>query len=353
MDCLDGGILFWAYHYGSFMRILLGSHWFAPSIGGVEIISAVLADEFVKAGHQVTVMTGTPGPAMDRPYQIFRNSSRGEVLAFAKQSDVVLQNTISLQTLPPLFLSRKPIAVTHQSWMRRSDGTLGLENHAKRFATRLVQNVSISKAIAAALPVASRIIGNPFDPSEFSPLPEGQRERDIVFMGRLVSDKGCDLLLDALSQLKQKGITPTVTIIGDGDERVVLEAMTVSLGIASQVEFLGSVTKGRGALVAKHRIMVIPSRWAEPFGVVALEGIASGCAVVASAQGGLPDAAGDCALYFENGDAAGLADKIEMLLTDSALRAKLTANGPEHLKKFLPQEVARQYLNLFEELIAS
>jgi glycogen(starch) synthase len=335
------------------MRILLGSHWFAPSIGGVEIISAVLADEFTKAGHQVTVLTSTPGPTMDTPYRIFRNQSRSEVLTLAKNSDVVLQNTISLQTLPPALLSRKPIVVTHQSWMRRSDGTLGTENHLKRMATRLVRNVSISKAIAAALPVPSTVIGNPFDPSEFSPLPEDLTERDIVFMGRLVSDKGCDLLLEALSQLKQKGYNPSVTIIGDGDQRPMLESTATSLGLASQVEFLGSATKGRGALVAKHRIMVVPSRWAEPFGVVALEGIASGCAVVASAQGGLPDAGGDCALYFENGDATGLANQLETLLINPALRSKLTANGPGHLKNFLPHEVARQYLTLFGELTSS
>jgi glycogen(starch) synthase len=334
------------------MRILLGSHWFSPSIGGVEIISAVLADEFTKAGHEVTVLTSTPGPAMDVPYRIFRNQSRGQILALAKESDVLLQNTISLQTLAPFLLSRKPIVITHQSWMKRSDGTLGMENHLKRLATRLGRNVAISKAIAAALPVSSQVIGNPFDPREFSPLEEEQRERDIIFMGRLVTDKGCDLFLDALGLLKQKGLTPSVTIIGDGDQRPALEAMATSLGIASQVDFLGSVTKGRGALVAKHRIMVVPSRWAEPFGVVALEGIASGCAVVASAQGGLPDAGGECALYFENGDAPGLAAQLEKLLTDSDLRAKLTEKRTEHLKTFLPEEVARQYLNLFGELTA-
>src|ERR1700761_6734947 len=86
--------------YRSFMRILLGSHWFAPSIGGVEIISAVLADEFTNAGHKVTVLTSTPGPVLDTPYRVVRNQSRSEVLALARDSDVVLQNTISLQTLP-------------------------------------------------------------------------------------------------------------------------------------------------------------------------------------------------------------------------------------------------------------
>ena len=53
--------------------------------------------------------------------------------------------------------------------------------------------------------------------------------------------------------------------------------------------------------------MVIPSRCAEPFGLVALGGIASGCAIVASDQGGLPDAEGPCGLYFPNRTAKALA----------------------------------------------
>ncbi len=66
-----------------------------------------------------------------------------------------------------------------------------------------------------------------------------------------------------------------------------LQALTVQLGLTQQVEFLGSMQEGRGLIVARHRVMAIPSVWAEPFGVVALEGASAGCALVASSQGGL------------------------------------------------------------------
>jgi glycosyltransferase involved in cell wall biosynthesis len=269
------------------------------------------------------------------------------------ESDVVMQNLISLRTLVSLILSRKPIVVTHQSWLRRTDGKRGLENYLKLLSLCVCHNVSISKAIAASLPVGSVIIGNPFEARAFDGLLDTKRDKDIVFLGRLVSDKGCDLLLHALAELKSKNLFPSLTVIGDGPERSALETLTVELDLTDQVQFLGALQHGRGAIVARHLIMAIPSIWAEPFGVVALEGIASGCAIVASSQGGLPDAGGPCGLYFPNGDVGALASALERLLTNVFLREELISNGPTHLKEFQPAFVAGRYLDLFHALLKS
>lgn len=335
------------------MRILLCSHWFYPSIGGVETISKILAEEFTRAGLTVTVVTNTPGPDADFPFNVVRRPTARTLLDLARQSDIVMQNLISLRTLVSILPSRKPVIVIHQSWLRRTDGQRGLENYAKLLALRLCENVSISKAIAESLPVRSTIIGNPFDPREFEGLRNVARDRDIVFLGRLVSDKGCDLLVRAVAGLKIKGLFPTVTVIGDGPERSALESLSVSLGVDAQIQFLGALQEGRGKVVSRHRIFVVPSVWAEPFGVVALEGIASGCAIVSSSQGGLPDAVGNCGLYFRNGDVEGLTLALERTLTDDALRAKLISEGPAHVAKFLPSVIAGRYLELFRSVLSS
>ncbi len=336
------------------MKILLCSHWFSPSFGGVETVSKILAEEFTRAGNSVTVVTNTPAetPDSEFPYRVVRQPSSKHLRTLARETDIVFQNLISLRTLVSLFLSRKPIVVTHQSWLRRTDGKRGLENYAKLLALRACHNVSISKAIAASLPVKSVVIGNPFESKEFEGLRERPRDRDIVFLGRLVSDKGCDLLLKALGQLKSKGLFPSLTVIGDGPEMAALRELTVRLDLEKQVEFLGAVREGRGEIVARHRIFAVPSLWAEPFGVVALEGVASGCVVVASSMGGLPDAVGPCGLYFPNGDVEALASALERSLTDRAYCEQLIANGPEHLKKFEPQYVAARYLDLFRSVTA-
>ncbi|GGH09179.1 glycosyltransferase family 4 protein [Silvibacterium dinghuense] len=336
------------------MRILLCSHWFAPSIGGVETVSKILAEEFTRAGHVVTIVTSTSGPSaseMQVAYEIVRNPSGRALSHLAKHSDVLMQNMISLRTLMPLLLTRKPMLVTHQSWMRRNDGTLGTENHLKRLASRFCHNIAISQSIADSLPVKSEVIGNPFEFAEFAPLRERPKNRDIVFMGRLVSDKGCDVLLVALAELKTRGFTPSVTIIGDGPEMPKLRALVEQFELGSQVEFKGAVREGRGELVAQHRIMAIPSVWAEPFGIVALEGIASGCAIVASNQGGLPEAGGPAGLYFPNRDAKVMAAHLETLLTNDAKRKRLVDAGPAHLERFQSSAVAARYLALFEQLL--
>ena len=334
------------------MRILLCSNWFAPSVGGVETISRILAEEFTRAGHAVTVVTNTPGAQMDLPYAVLRQPSRRELRAAARSSDVIFQNLISLRTLVSVMFTGRPVVVTHQSWLRRPDGTRGLENYLKLLALRLCTNVAISKAIAGALPVESTLIKNAFEASAFAGLRDKPRQKDLVFLGRLVSDKGCGLLLQALADLKTRGLTPSLSVIGDGPEMPALRLMTTELGLTDQVEFFGALHEGRGEVVARHRVMVVPSVWAEPFGIVALEGIASGCAIVASERGGLPDAAGDCGLYFPNGDAPKLADTLEQILTDSVLRDRLVAHGPEHLKEFQPAAVAARYLDVFRGAMA-
>lgn len=334
------------------LRILLCSHWFQPSVGGVESISRLLAEEFTKLGADVTVLTATPGKVWSEPYRVIRKASQRQTWALARASDVIFQNTISLRTLAPLLFSGRPVIVIHQSWMRRADGTTGIENLLKRLMIRFCRNIAISHAIAQDIPAPSVILGNPFDAREFEDVASGPRDRDVVFLGRLVSDKGCDLLLEAFSLLAERGLRPNLTIIGDGDERPRLEDMSRSLGLAGQVTFLGSLQEGRGKIVARHRIMAVPSRWAEPFGIVALEGIATGCAIVASSGGGLPDAVGPCGLFFPNGDVAGLADALERLLREDELRMSMVSAGPMHLEAFQPGTVAQRYIDVIRQVLA-
>ena len=335
------------------MKILLCSVPFPPGVGGIEVASRIFAEEFTKAGHEVTVVTDSPDPSgsVSATYSIVRRPTRKQLIALGKQADLIFQNNISTKTLLPLLTLRKPIVVTTQTWVARNDGSLAWQDRLKLFLMRFVHHVAISRAIADILPRKSTVIGNPFDAALFTPYREVPKTKDIVFLGRLVSDKGCDLALQALAMLKTEGLTPSFTIVGDGSERVTLEVMAENLGLSQQVEFLGNLGANRAAAVAEHKVMIVPSRWAEPFGIVALEGIATGCALVASSGGGLPDAVGPCGLLFPNGDAAALASVLKKVLTDKDCRGQLTDAGPAHLENFTPSNVSKRYLDLFQQLI--
>lgn len=330
------------------MRILLCSYAFAPSLGGIETVSRILADEFRRRGSTVTVATYTPGPPDEAGHEVLRRPSFSKLYGLARQADIAFQNNISLQMLPPLFAARRPVVVSHHTWIRRTDGKRGWQDHVKRAVLPAVRNITISRAMAADLPVESTIIGDPFEAGEFRDLGSAMRTKDIVFMGRLVSDKGCDVALRSLAIVKAEGMRPSFTVIGDGPEAPALKKLAAELGLSEQVRFLGAIREGRGREVAQHKVMVVPSIWAEPFGVVALEGLAAGCVVVASAGGGLPDAVGPCGLLFPNGDAEALAESLKNLLADQAQRERLLAERPHHLAQFQPEAVAKRYLEVFE-----
>ena len=322
------------------MKILLGSHHFFPSTGGIETVSNLLAREFVAQGHEVRVVTQTAGNG-DFPFVIVRRPDAFELLRQVRWCDVFLQNNISLRTLWPLLFVRRPLFIAHQTWIMNPDGSTGWRHRLKRFVLRHATSFAISGAIAESLPVPSIRVGNPYDDKIFNAT-AANRTRELIFVGRLVSDKGAGLLLDALKLVERK---PRQTIVGDGPERAALEKQVADLQMQSQVEFAGSRHGEQLAeLLRQHEILVVPSLWKEPFGIVALEGIACGCVVIGSAGGGLAEAIGPCGVTFPNGDARALADAITRLLDDPADRDRLRQNTPGHLARFTPPAVAAVYL---------
>ena len=324
------------------MKILLGSHHFYPSTGGIETASNLLAREFVALGHEVRVITQTEGNG-DFAFAVIRRPGPVALLRLLRWCDVFLQNNISLRTLWPLLFLRRPLFITHQTWITNPDGTVGWQHRLKQFVLRYATSMAISRAVAAKLPGPSILVGNPYDDRIFKDVPSDPHNRELIFVGRLVSDKGANLLLEAMALLESK---PRLTIAGDGPERTNLEKQTAELQLQSHVEFVGSQTSEELAkLLRQHRILVVPSRWQEPFGIVALEGIASGCVVVGSAEGGLAEAIGPCGLTFPNGNAEALAKALSRLLDDSAECDRFRQAAPAHLARFTPRHVAGLYLD--------
>jgi glycogen synthase len=335
------------------MKILIYSPLFYPSIGGLETIISTLAHEFTYLGHEVKLVSKTPEiDYKNFPFEVIRRPSPQKLLKLTSWCDVFFQGCVSLKGILPLLMIPKPLVVTHQTWYRRCDGSLNWQDHLKNFVTRFATNIPVSHALAESLSTPFTVIPNSYQEKTFYEIPEVTRDKELVFLGRLVSDKGANLLLDAMAQLKSMGLTPKLTIIGSGPEESRLRQQVQDLEIFHQVHFAGvQVEHELARLLNGHQIMVVPSLWNEPFGIVALEGIACGCVVVGSEGGGLKDAIGPCGVTFPNSNVELLTQTLFDLLTHPEKLITYRQKAAEHLARHTSKAIAKAYLDVFERVI--
>jgi glycosyltransferase involved in cell wall biosynthesis len=302
----------------------------------------ILAKGFSAAGHDVRVVTTTrEEEPSELPFAVVRDPSAGRLAGLVRWSELCFHNHIGLRFAWPMLVWRRPWVVLTHTWIRRMTGRIGFRDRLKLSLLGRARNLAVSRVLADSLGVPATVIANPYRDDLFRRFPGVEREGDLIFVGRLVSDKGADLLLEALRMLAARGVSRRLTVVGTGPERERLEAMAQGL----DVRFVGMLAEAELARAFNaHRVLVVPSRWEEPFGLVALEGLACGCAVVASSGGGLPEAVGPFGRTFPNNDAAALAD---------ALSRELPAPDPDavaqHLDPHRPERVVSRVLREIEE----
>jgi glycogen(starch) synthase len=152
----------------------------------------------------------------------------------------------------------------------------------------------------------------------------------LLFVGRLWEAKGVDTAVEALAALgRRHGVPASLTVAGPAEHTDYVEALrrrADELGIADRVRWAGPVPRERLLdLYASHDCLVFPSVYGEPFGIVQLEAMAVGCAVVGTGTGGSAEIldADENALLFKPGDASALAGQLARLRADEALERRL------------------------------
>lgn len=149
--------------------------------------------------------------------------------------------------------------------------------------------------------------------------------RRVVFAGRVVAPKGVGVLIRAARLLDAE-----VVICGDGFGLGAMQRLARRLGVDQQVRFTGWLSpEALARELAEASIVVMPSLWPEPFGLVGIEALAAGRPVVASATGGVADWLEDgvSGLCVKPGDPSALARALDELLDDPARQQSMGAAG--------------------------
>ncbi len=373
------------------MKILISTPVFKPMVGGMETLANNFAVHFTERGHEVTVVTPISYDGLDdENYRIVRQPSFREFYRMAKATDLIFSNGASLYAAPYALLTGTPIILRHTGYqvacidgagwyegkvapLRPIPSFLFHLKHGKLFPTLrgiakvtglrlfaktyVTVNVAISDWMKRRHPLPNQVrIHNPFPISKFVAArnESGIYDYDFFFLGRLVTEKGVNLLVEAFAMLQQRSDnTYRLCIIGDGPERSHLEEMVRSAGQDSYVTFTGMLTKQKLISQIKScKIAVLPSTWEEPFGGAASEILAAGKNIIVSRDGALSEIVADAGLTFPNHDSRALADTMQKLVEDEALQELQRENAKVRLQSFSEDDLIDEYLTLFNRVIA-
>ena len=389
------------------MRILFVNDMAAP-YGGAEVLTLLLRDSMRDRGHDARLFAsdalaaGRSGPA---DYYCLGTVSSGRTLlqtanpwaASALERVVrefrpdVVHVTMFLTQLSPLVLPvlRAVPTVAHAVWYRMvcplgtkvlPDGTacghqwgapclsekclplrdwvplMAQRSLTARWRNALDAVIAISESVrgrleASGIPVVS-IVPGAIPVREHRPPLSGPPM--ALFAGRLVREKGADVLVRAFATVLRAIPDARLVLVGSGPERPALERLLAELHLTRSVDFHAHVSRAEVERIADTAwVQAVPSTWEEPFGLVAAEAMMRGTAVIASRAGGLAEIVSDpsAGVLVPPGDHAALADALLSHLTDRARCERAGSAGRAiALRRFAAGVVSDAFLEVYANL---
>lgn len=390
------------------MNILIYTHDFAPSIGGVQTIYTILAQGLAAARspangrpeevNEVTVVTRTPAGSMDDAcfgFRVVRFPSTGQLFRLIRRADVIHISGPAILPMAIGYLLRKPVVVEHDGYQ----GVCPLGNYLHLPARSLCpghfqngnylecyrcQSVEMSRAknirklllmfprrwllkrvavnIGAsnhtgrrvALPRTQTIYHGIEDPlAATSPRPIAAEPAQFACVGRLVTEKGVDVLLEAAAKLRRTNVHFRVKIIGDGPDRQRLESIAANLNLNGNVDFLGYRSgEALSAALSGVNAIIIPSLCEEAGPLTAIEQMMRGLLLIASDIGGLGELVGSAGLKFAPGDTDGLAACMRRVVDNPELiHSYGEAARRRALDFFSKEEMMHRHLELYSHCV--
>jgi len=367
------------------IKLLIYSHFFPPSVGGVETITLALARGLaeLRVGGMpefaITVVTQTPQSDHDDTlfsFSVIRQPGFAQLRALIKESDLLHVAGPALGALFCGWIAGKPMVLEHHGFQAICpNGQLLIEpedapcpghfmagNHRKClscnsgagwlasgklwiltfvrrfFANQVKANITPTRWLGGLLKLPNVIdIPHGIEANSLvaSSVATTAGDPVIAFQGRLVTTKGVRLLFEAALLLRERGRAFQLLIIGDGPERASLEHLARETNLAAQVTFAGRLPKAQleGAL-SRAFVVVVPSLGGEVFGLVLVENMQRSLPIVASDLGAFTEVLGGAGVTFRTGEAGELARQLELLLDDPAKAVQFGRLGHQRMLEF-------------------
>jgi glycosyltransferase involved in cell wall biosynthesis len=356
-----------------------------PLAGGAEVHLHKIFEAIARKGNSVTLLCSSfPGSLPEETINGINVVRRGGRSLFnfrfmveyllhyrTQPFDIVVDDMNKIPFFSPLIVTKPIYGVTHHLFGK----SIFLETNLL-----IASYVYAMERVAVALYKRRRIpfiVGSPSTEREL--LEAGFRRDDIAlvnygvdhsmhnlegasksatpligYFGRLKKYKSVEQLLQALPSVVARVPQLKVLIIGEGDDRPRLEAIARELHLQHVVEFLGFVSEETKKDLLQKMWFKVTTSSKEGWGLTVLEANACGTPVIASNVEGLRDAVrdGETGLLYEFGNVADLTGKIIQLITDGALRSRLTMNAIAWATTFDWEQAAEETLRLLESRIA-
>lgn len=382
------------------MNIAIFASAFYPHFGGVEEACRHLALEYGRRGHQAHVITtrhpsDLPAQETTQGVDVWRFSfemPRAKPAGLARfaaafpaerravadllrslGTDIVHVQCVGPNGFYALWAAqdaKMPLVVTTQGERTMDAGQLYQKSLAANWTLKRLlrradyvtacsqQTLDDAKAFAGPKVAESRTVYNGIDLSEFDAdmTPYAPPRPYILGIGRVVPQKGFDILIDAYARLVYRlPDAPDLIIAGDGPERERLKAQAEALGLSGRVHLIGRADRPQAVrLFHGCECFVLPSRQ-EPQGIVSLEAMACAKPIVAARVGGVPEIVldGETGLLFPGGDAVTLANTLEAMLADRGRAARMGRAGRARAEaEFTWKRIADQYFEIYRQVSA-
>jgi glycosyltransferase involved in cell wall biosynthesis len=361
------------------MKIAIIINLFPPKwLAGTEIATYNLAEHLAKRGHEIHVITshddGLPNFEKENGFYIHR-------IAWPKIRIIGvllfwLQIFLKIRTIKPDIvqaqdlsmgisadLSRKILKIPHIVWGRGSDVYLP-GRFTKITSKPILHNADAVLALTEDMRQKMKgivdreifVVPNGINLEQFtdrSPIIVREKgQKNILFVGRLHPVKGVQYLIRAMKRVLEEIPDGMLILVGDGEERGNLEALSVQLGVQKSVQFVGVVPHEKvHSYMQQADVFVLPSL-SEGFPGVILEAMACGLPVVVTRVGGIPDIIenGVNGYIAETKSPDEIAEKILILLQNDQLKEKISIKNKEKVKEYKWDNIVFELENIYKKI---